>query len=385
MTAERDRHDIPVRILRAGRWRWQRIVAVMRLESLQLWRDRPTLGLIALVPAVQVLLFGGAVNLNPTSLRLVIGHAAGVSTTQALRAAQATGNFRRIDILTIPGAARAAAVSGKAEISLELRADSPPTLAADATDAAAVRPAVLALALELQRAAAADMAGALGLPEAKGIARRVTPAVEWLHNEQASTSWSLMPGLAGVVMMISMLLLGALTLVREREQGHWESLLATAADGTDALIGKLAPYAVLGLVQALVVIACAHAIFAVPLRGSLLAFGAASLLFAIAHLLLGFALSALAATQLQAIQSAVFFYLPSMLLSGFMFPFQGMPRWAQWLGECLPLTHFVRIARGIMLRGADGAAALTPELWPIAAFAIAATIVALLCYRRHLQ
>jgi ABC-2 type transport system permease protein len=222
----------------------------------------------------------------------------------------------------------------------------------------------------------------LGLPTSGESASDIAP-VAWLYNPEARTSWSLTPGLVGVIVMISMLLLGALTLVREREQGTWEALLATAADGVDALLGKLAPYLIAGVAQATAVACAAHVFYHVPLAGSLATLLLAASLLAAAHLLLGFALSALAATQLQAIQSAVFFYLPSMLLSGFMFPFAGMPRWAQWLGNCLPLTHFVRIARGVMLRG-DGLGALLPEFWPIALFACIATLLALLTYRRHL-
>lgn len=365
-------------------WRWQRIVAVMRLETLHLLRDRPTLGLIALVPAVQILLFGNAVNLNPGGLRLAISHSEYIDPGLATRAAESTGYFATISQAAGLGAARAAVLHGNADLGLELEEDRPPGLSADAADAATVRPAVLALSVALQREGARKLAHALNLPSVDSVARQFTPRIEWLFNDTASTAWSITPGLVGVVMMISMLLLGALTLVREREHGHWESLLATAADGTDVLLGKLSPYAALGVMQAAIVVACAHGFFGVPVRGSLLALFAGSLVFSLAHLMLGFALSALAVTQLQAIQSAVFFYLPSMLLSGFMFPFQGMPRWAQWLGELLPLTHFVRAARDVMLRGA-GFGVVAADLWPVAVFAALAASVALLAYRRHLQ
>jgi ABC-2 type transport system permease protein len=182
--------------------------------------------------------------------------------------------------------------------------------------------------------------------------------------------------------MISMLMLGALTLVRDREQGSWEGLLATPVTAFDALVGKLAPYVVLAMAQAIVVIVLARSLFDVPLSGNAGTVVLAAALFAVAHLTLGFALSALAETQIQAVQAAVFFYLPSMLLSGFMFPFEGMPRWAQLLGEALPLTHFLRVTRNLLLKG-DGTVAVSAEMWPVALFALAASLLATLAYRRR--
>jgi ABC-2 type transport system permease protein len=287
------------------------------------------------------------------------------------QAARASGYFDQLRaVASVTDAVRA----GQAQVGVDWLASGQPRLIADASDPAATRPATLALAIELQRVRAQTLAPMLDTS---------APPIEWLHNPDARTSWSLTPALIGVVVMISTLLLGALTLVREREQGTWEALLATSIDGTDALLGKLGPYVIAGLAQALIVAGVAHAAYGVPFSGSLAALTCAAVLFAATHLLVGFALSAVAATQLQAIQSAVFFYLPAMLLSGFMFPFQGMPRWAQLLGECLPLTHFVRIARGVMLRG-EQLEQVMPELWPIAAFGALAGALALAAYRRHL-
>jgi ABC-2 type transport system permease protein len=184
--------------------------------------------------------------------------------------------------------------------------------------------------------------------------------------------------------MISTLLLGALTLVRERERGTWEGLLATPVSAIDALVGKLSPYVLLGVAQAAIVLGLAHSLFDLPLRGPLSALLVAAALLGMAHLVTGFAISALARTQVQAIQGAVFFYLPSMLLSGFIFPFTGMPAWAQQLGEALPLTHFVRAARGVTLR-ADGWSYVTPELVPIGIYALLLGALAVLAYRRWLE
>jgi ABC-2 type transport system permease protein len=205
----------------------------------------------------------------------------------------------------------------------------------------------------------------------------------WLYNPEGRTAWTIVPGLAGVVVMISMLL-GALTLVRERERGSWETLLATPIDALDALVGKLSPYVALRSLQALVVIGAARILFDLPVTGSLWALLLAVPVYAAAHLILGFAFSALAETQLQAIQGAVFYYLPSMLLSGFMFPFQGMPRWARTIAEALPLTHFVRATRGILL-GGESAPLVAVEMLPVALFALVATAVALSAYRRRID
>jgi ABC-2 type transport system permease protein len=209
-------------------------------------------------------------------------------------------------------------------------------------------------------------------------------SVEWLYNPEGRTAWTIVPGLAGVVVMISMLMLGALTLVRERERGSWETLLATPVDAVDALIGKLSPYIIIGTVQAAVVICIARLLFILPVTGDLWALLIAVPLYSAAHLILGFAFSALAKSQLQAIQGAVFFYLPSMLLSGFMFPFLGMPAWARSIGETLPLTHFVRAARGVLLKG-EGASLVACEMAPVAMFTLVAAALALAAYRRRID
>jgi ABC-2 type transport system permease protein len=243
----------------------------------------------------------------------------------------------------------------------------------NATDSA-VRPALAALETAYWRSAA----------QTAPLVLAPAVEVEWLYNPEGRTAWTIVPGLAGVVVMISMLMLGALTLVRERERGTWETLLATPVDATDALVGKLAPYVLVGSVQAAIVIGVAHLLFDLPLTGDVTALLAAVPLYSAAHLVLGFAFSAVAESQMQAVQGAVFFYLPSMLLSGFMFPFQGMPAWAQAIGNALPLTHFVRATRGVLLRG-EGLPLVATEMLPVTLFALIATAVALLAYRRRIE
>jgi ABC-2 type transport system permease protein len=352
----------------------QRILAVARIETLRLLVDRPSIGLILVVPAVQLVLFGYAVNLTPTNIPIAIARSCDPQRDLISRAVADSGSFRLIPIDRQAHAAAQYISSRRALVAVDCSAGQAPRLAADASDPSAVRPAVAILEAALLGEAVRSM-----LPELQANSR-----VQWLYNPEARTAWSLAPGLVGVVVMITMLMLGALTLVRDREQGSWEGLLATPVTALDALVGKLAPYVMVGVAQAAIVIALAKVLFDVPTLGNVAMLLLSSALFALAHLTLGFALSALAHSQIQAIQAAVFFYLPSMLLSGFMFPFEGMPAWAQSLGNALPLTHFVRGARGVLLKG-YGASEVAAEMWPVALFALAAAGVAIASYRRRLS
>ena len=296
-----------------------RIIAVARIETLRLLVDRPSLGLILLVPALQLLLFGYAVNLAPKNIPIAILHSCDAQGGRLVRQTVAdTGSFRLIATDDTAYTADEYISSGRARVAIDCRSGGPPRLLADASDPSAVRPAVALLEAALLREVLRDV-----LPMQPSV------QVRWLYNPDARTAWSLAPGLVGVVVMITMLMLGALTLVRDREEGNWEGLLATPVTALDAMIGKLAPYVVVGVAQAAIVIALARVLFDLPALGNVTMLLLASAVFALAHLTLGFALSALARTQIQAIQAAVFFYLPSMLLSGFMFPFDGMPRWAR--------------------------------------------------------
>ena len=362
--------------------RLQRIVAVARVEVLRLLRDRTSLSLILVVPALQMVLFGYAVNPDPRNIALAVARDLPVGhqgDDWLGRSITGSGYFNVVGDGLRAGEAARRVSEGKALLGIEWsRGTATPApqlrIIADASDPSAVRPALLAL-----QSALALGAGSALLGEA---APRVT--VQWLYNPEQRSAWGVAPGLAGVVVMITMLMLGALTLVKEREQGSWTSLLATPVTAIDALLGKLTPYLLLGVLQAAAVIAVAHALWHLPLRGDLAALLGATLLLAAAHLALGFALSAIAENQLQAVQGAVFFYLPSMLLSGFMFPFEGMPGWARGIGNVLPLTHYVRTARGVLLRG-EGFHAVAAEMWPAALFALLAGLFAVYCYRRRLD
>jgi ABC-2 type transport system permease protein len=355
---------------------------VARIETLHITRDRTSISLVVGVPVIQILLFGYAINLDPKEVPLAIAEEHGDAGDRLHRVIAESHHFAIVADQLGPGAAERMVAEGRALVGIELpaldyfaadTAAEAPRIIVDASDPAAVRPALAGLQASYWKNVGRESSFPL-------------PAIEvrWLYNPEGRTAWTILPGLVGVITMISMLMLGALTLVRERERGSWEALLATPVDALDALVGKLSPYVVIGTIQAAIVLAIARLLFELPARGDLLALLLAVPLYAAAHLALGFAFSALAESQLQALQGAVFFYLPSMLLSGFMFPFQGMPRWARAIGEALPLTHMVRATRGVLLKG-ESAARVAAEMIPVAIFAMIAAGAALVAYRRRID
>ena len=360
----------------------RRMLAVARVELLHLVHDRTSISLIVIVPAIQIVLFGYAVNLNPRNVPIAISRGRGATTDQIHRIIEETGYFSIEADRLEPGEAKQMVLEGRAAVGIEIPPDKSetrtisddPIVTVDASDPELVGPALAALETNYLRHVAETLA--IGpIPMAK---------LALLYNPDSRTAWAIVPGLVGAVIMISMLMLGALTLVRERERGSWEALLATPVSAVDALAGKLSPYILVGTMQALLVIWIARLLFALPLRGDLIALLLSVPLYCAAHLILGFAFSALAENQLQAVQSAVLFYLPSMLLSGFLFPFQGMPTWARSVGETLPLTHFLRATRGVFLKG-EGAGLVASEMKPVAIFTIIAAICAVAAYRRRID
>jgi ABC-2 type transport system permease protein len=359
------------------------MLAVARVELLHLMHDATSISLILIIPAVQIVLFGYAVNLTPKNIPIAISRRHGTATDQVRKTVEETGYFVIEADRLPPGGARDMVKRGKALVGIEVppvdesspdQATVDPSIIVDASDPETVRPALTALENAYLRHVAEIFA--IGpVPEAK---------VVYLFNPMGETAWAIVPGLVGVVVMITMLVLGALTLVRERERGSWEALLATPVDAIDALAGKLSPYIMVGVIQAAVVIWIGHLLFDLPVDGDVTALLLAVPLYSAAHLVLGFAVSAFAENQLQAVQGTVFFYLPSMLLSGFLFPFQGMPTWARTIGEALPLTHFLRATRDVLLRG-DGASIVVSEMRPVAIFALIAAVLALAAYRRRVD
>jgi ABC-2 type transport system permease protein len=204
------------------------------------------------------------------------------------------------------------------------------------------------------------------------------------YNPEGLSRYNIVPGLIGTILTMTMVMLTGLAMTRERERGTMENLLATPVMPSEVMVGKILPYVVLGYVQLGVILGAAWLLFRIPLEGSFALLVLMIGVFMMANLGVGFTFSTLARNQLQAMQMTFFFFLPSMLLSGFMFPFRGMPQWAQWIGELLPLTHFLRIVRGIMLKG-NSIVELWPELWPMLAFMAVAVVIALKRYRRTLD
>jgi ABC-2 type transport system permease protein len=264
-----------------------------------------------------------------------------------------------------------------------LRGERPTVLVeADATDPAATGPAIAAVRAIADTALDRDLTGPL--ERLRGRPGPVDFEVHAHYNPENITQYNVVPGLMGVVLTMTMVIITGLAITRERERGTMENLLATPVRPLEVMLGKILPYIAVGYVQVTLILIAARFLFDVPMVGSLTLLYSISLLFIAANLAMGITLSTLAKNQLQAVQMAFFFFLPSILLSGFMFPFRGMPVWAQWIGACLPITHFLRIIRGILLKG-NGLLEIMPELWPIALFVVVAMTVGVKRYRQTLD
>jgi ABC-2 type transport system permease protein len=264
-----------------------------------------------------------------------------------------------------------------------LRGDRPMLLVmADATDPSATGNAVGALERILETSLAPLLDGQLAT-----LARGPAPVdlrIQRRYNPETLTQYNIVPGLMGTILTMTMIIMTALAMTRERERGTMENLLAMPVRPVEVMVGKLAPFVLVGMVQVVVILAAARALFAVPMEGEPLTLLAGLLVFIIANLAVGFLFSTVARNQLQAMQMSFFFFLPSILMSGFMFPFRGMPDWAQVIGEVLPLTHFLRVVRGVMLKG-NGLAEVWPEIWPMLAFLLAVSALAMARYRQTLD
>ena len=371
----------------------QRTLAIFIKEFRQMMRDRLTFAMAIGVPILQLVLFGYAINTDPKGLPTAIVSADTGPLARSLSAAlQNTGYFRVVHVGTSERVAEAMVEDGSVQFMVvipndftkrTIRGERPAVLVAvDATDPSASGNAIAALGGVAGQALAHDLKGPLA-----GLRAEAPPYELRIHrryNPEGLSRYNIVPGLIGTILTMTMVMLTGLAMTRERERGTMENLLATPVRPLEVMVGKIAPYIVIGYVQLLVILAAAAALFQVPMVGSLVLLLAMIGVFMLANLAVGFTFSTLAKNQLQAMQMTFFFFLPSMLLSGFMFPFRGMPGWAQTIGEVLPLTHFLRIVRGIMLKGHDAAQVL-PELWPLLAFLFVAGAVALKRYRQTLD
>jgi ABC-2 type transport system permease protein len=371
----------------------RRTLAVFIKEFQQMLRDRLTFAMAVGVPVLQLLLFGYAINTDPKGLPTVVVAAdSGPLVRSVVVALQNTGYYRIThqtpneaegDALIERGEAQFMVVIPPQFSRALLRGERPTLLVSvDATDPAASGNAVAALGALAPTMLAHDAVGPLRHLASQGPAFDVR--VHRRYNPEGLSRLNIVPGLVGVILTMTMVMLTGLAMTRERERGTMENLLATPVRPLEVMIGKITPYVLIGYIQITVVLGAAAWLFEVPMQGSLLLLLGFIGVFVIANLAVGFTFSTLAKNQLQAMQMTFFFFLPSLLLSGFMFPFRGMPRWAQVLGEALPLTHFLRIVRAILLKGSELPAVL-PELWPMLAFVAVAGAVALKRYRQTLD
>ena len=375
-------------VFSATRW-W----SVVRKEFLQLRRDRITFAMMVGIPIIQLTLFGYAINSDPKHLLtalLVEDHSE--FTRSFVEGMKASDYFRIIGELPNEETGRALLARGKVQFILDippdftrrlLRGERPSVLLeADATDPSATSNAIAA-ALQLpQSVVTKDVKGPLA-----ALAGGQTPFdvnLHRLYNPEGITQYNIVPGLMGLILSLTLVMMTGLAITRERERGTMENLLAMPIRPIEVMSGKIIPYIFIGLIQISIIMLASYLMFHVPFEGSVLTLYCAALFFIAANLTVGIALSSLAQNQLQAMQLTMFYFLPNILLSGFMFPFQGMPTWARVIGEAVPLTHFNRLVRGILLKG-NSWADLWTDIWPIGLFTVLVMFVALRFYRKTLD
>ncbi len=377
----------------AARFSFARAYAIALKEFVQMRRDRLTFAMIVGIPIAQVLLFGFVINTDPKALPTAIVDYDRTEFTRSIASAlKNTGYFSVVAAPPTSDAADEMLARGEIQFAIVfpagfsrqlIRGERPSVLlAADATDPSATGNALAALSQVGASALDRDLTGPLAAlqpgpaPFSLDVQRR--------YNPEGATQYNIVPGLLAVILQMTMVMMTAFAITRERERGTYEGLLATPVLPLEVMTGKIAPYIIVGLIQSAIILLAARYLFDVPMVGSLTLLGATMMLYIASLLGLGYAISTLASNQLQAMQMTFFFFLPTMLLSGFMFPFRGMPPWAKALGELFPATHFLRIVRGILLKG-NGAADIASHVWPIALFMAAVVAIAMWRYRQTLD
>ncbi|MBI4291515.1 MAG: ABC transporter permease [Betaproteobacteria bacterium] len=372
---------------------WSRWVGIIVKEFIQLKRDRLTFGMIIGIPVLQLILFGYAINSDPKRLpTAVLSADSSVYSRSVLAAMQTSGYFRIEHLAASEQEVEELLAHGRVQFAVTIpenfgrklvRGERPVLLVeADAADPAAIGNAIAALAQISVSSLARDLQGPLA--ELNPVLPPIELRVHRRYNPEGITAYNIVPGLLGTILTMTMVLMTGLAMTRERERGTFENLLSTPALPIEVMTGKIVPYILIGLIQVSLIIVAALLLFEVPMQGNALLLYFVVLIFIAANLTLGITFSSIARNQLQAMQMTFFFFLPSILLSGFMFPFRGMPEWAQWLGSLLPLTHFLVLVRGIMLKG-NTVAELWPQIWPILAFMLAVIAIGLRFYKRTLD
>jgi len=370
-----------------------RLWAVVVKEFIQMRRDRLTFAMMIGIPLIQLTLFGFAINSDPRHLpTVVLSGDNSVFSRSVVTAMQNSTYFNVLRSIASRAEARQLLAEGEIQFVLSIpeqfgrriiRGEKPVLLLeADATDPAAAANAMTAFREIVSRSLYREMKGPLA--DLRPGEDAVTLRVHADYNPEGITQYNVVPGLMGVILTLTLVIITGLAITRESERGTMENLLSTPVKPLEVMIGKILPYILVGYIQILLILTAAKILFHVPMRGSVpLVFGL-SLLFIAANLTVGVTFSTVAKNQLQAMQMSVFFFLPSILLSGFMFPFRGMPVWAQCIGQILPLTHYLRIVRGILLKG-NGLVQSWPHIWPILLFWGIVLTVGVKRYRRTLD
>jgi len=370
-----------------------RMWAVFIKEFQQMMRDRLTFAMAVGIPVLQLILFGYAINTDPKGLpTAIVSTDSGPLSRSIVAALQNTGYFRVDHVGSSEAEGEALIETGRAQFLVIIpsdfskrvvRGERPALLVSvDATDPSASGNAIAALNAVSSLALRHDLQGPL-----RNLQTPPAPYEVRIHrryNPEGLSRYNIVPGLIGTILTMTMVMLTGLAMTRERERGTMENLLATPVRPSEVMAGKILPYVVMGYIQLSVILLAAFALFQVPMEGSLALLMVMIGIFIVANLAVGFTFSTIARNQLQAMQMTFFFFLPSILLSGFMFPFRAMPQWAQAIGEVLPLTHFLRIVRGILLKGNE-APQLLGELWPMLVFMTVVSFVALKRYRQTLD
>lgn len=367
--------------------------AIVLKEFLQLKRDKVTFAMMIVLPIIQLALFGFAINTDPKHLPTAVISSDKSEFTRTLISAMQTSEYFTIDTrYTTPHEAQVALKRGEIQFILTiptdftqklLRGEKPSILLeADATDPVSVATALGSIEGIMAQVSKKDLNGALSTLWSQK--KPFDVHVHRLYNPNGINQYNIIPGLMGTIMTMTLTMMTALSITRERERGTMENLLATPARAVEIMTGKIIPYVFIGLIQATLILCASYFVFHVPFNGSLvLAYGVA-LLFIAVNLTIGITISSLAQNMLQALQLTIFYFLPSILLSGFMFPFSGMPKWAQHVGELLPLTYFNRLIRGVVLKGND-LPTLWPNIWPLMIIGVIMMMLAVKFYKKTLD
>jgi len=370
-----------------------RFWAVVAKEFVQMRRDRTTLAMMLGLPIIQLILFGYAINADPRHLPTAVLSGDNSIFSRSIVSGIQTSSY--FDVMyEISSRAEANQLLQKGEVQFVLtipelfgrkliRGEHPVLLLeVDATDPSATSKAVGSFNEIVRSALEPDLKGPLAHLAPAGLP--VDIRVHAQYNPEAISQYNIVPGLMGVILTLTLVIITGLAITREGERGTMESLLSTPVTPLEVMLGKILPYILVGYVQILLIFVASRFLFEIPLRGSLTLVLSLSIVFIAANLTVGITFSSVAKNQLQAMQLSIFFFLPSLLLSGFMFPFRGMPFWAQYIGEALPLTHYLRFVRGVLLKG-NGLVESFPHIWPIALFWVVMVLVGFKFYRRTLD